>query len=206
MLSRHSEAGHTWWMLVLTGFLAFTFGIAAIILPGGIMFGRILDVIFGEAKPLSGSMTAVAALLGLVAVVAIDALINLFATGVTDKRASRIRGVVGIAVVIAAIFWPGRTVFAAVELIGLWAIIVGFLELVPARFASKPGKDRALFMTAAIASIVVGVGLMRWAFAGAIIISALVGIAAAARGFSLIVTGVSERTEQFRVKQKQEVA
>jgi uncharacterized membrane protein HdeD (DUF308 family) len=57
-------------------------------------------------------------------------------------------------------------------------------------------------MTAAIASIVVGVGLMRWVFAGAIIISALVGIAAAARGFSLIVTGVSERTEQFRVRQK----
>jgi uncharacterized membrane protein HdeD (DUF308 family) len=61
-------------------------------------------------------------------------------------------------------------------------------------------------MTAAIASIVLGVALQRWVFAGAILISALVGIVAAARGFSLIVTGVSERTEQLRVKQKQEVA
>jgi uncharacterized membrane protein HdeD (DUF308 family) len=206
MSHNDSTEPRSWWKLVLMGFLAIAFGIAAILLPGGIMFGRILDVIFGEAKPLSGSMTAVAALLGLVVVVAIDALINLFGTGVTDKRVSRVRGVIGIAVVIAAIFWPGRTVFAAVELIGLWAIIVGFLELVPARFASKPGKDRALFMTAAIASIVLGVALQRWVFAGAILISALVGIVAAARGFSLIVTGVSERTEQLRVKQKQEVA
>jgi hypothetical protein len=36
------------------------------------MFGRILDVIFGAAKSLSGSMTAVAVLLTLVALVAVE--------------------------------------------------------------------------------------------------------------------------------------
>jgi hypothetical protein len=83
MSHNDSTEPRSWWKLVLMGFLAIAFGIAAILLPGGIMFGRILDVIFGEAKPLSGSMTAVAALLGLVVVVAIDALINLFGTGGT---------------------------------------------------------------------------------------------------------------------------
>ena len=65
MLSQYSEAPHSWWKLVLSGLLAFAFGIAAVALPAGIMFQRFLDVISGHAKPLSGGMTAVAALLAL---------------------------------------------------------------------------------------------------------------------------------------------
>ena len=108
MSSQHSEAPGSWWKLVLTGFLVIAFGIAAVVLPANILFGRILDVIFGIAKPLSGGMTAVAALLALVALVAVDGLVNLLGTGVMDKRASRTRGIVGVAVAIAAVFWPGR--------------------------------------------------------------------------------------------------
>ena len=136
MLHQHSKQ-RSWWKLVLTGFLAIAFGIGAVVLPAGIMFGRILDVIFGVAKPLSASMTAVAAVLALVALVAVDSLVNLFGTGVMDKRASRIRGVVGVATLIAAVFWPGRTVYIAVELIGLWAIVVGVLELIFARTSGE---------------------------------------------------------------------
>ena len=80
----------SWWKLVLIGFLAIAFGVAVIVLPGRIMFGRLLDVIFGEDKPLSGSMTAVAALLALVALVAVDGLVNLLGTEVMDKRATRL--------------------------------------------------------------------------------------------------------------------
>ena len=100
----------SWWKLVLMGLLAIAFGIAAILLPAGILTARVLDVIFGVAKPLSTSMTAVAALLALVALVAIDGLVSLLGTGGIVKRASIIRGVVGVAVAIAAIFWPDRTV------------------------------------------------------------------------------------------------
>jgi uncharacterized membrane protein HdeD (DUF308 family) len=81
-------------------------------------------------------------------------------------------------------------------LIGLWAILVGVLELLVAKYSSNSPNDRALFVIAAFASIVVGVGLMRWAFVGAIVISAFVGIAAAARGTSRIIIGVSERLHQ----------
>jgi len=124
-------------------------------------------------------------LLALVAVVAIDGLINL------DKRATRLRGVVGVSVALAAVFWPGPTAFVAVELIGLWAVLIGVLELV---FARDSTKDRALLLIAAIASIALGVGMMKWAFAGAVVVSAVVGVAAAARGISLIVSGIHERT------------
>jgi uncharacterized membrane protein HdeD (DUF308 family) len=186
----------SWWKQVLIGVAAIAFGICAIAFPAGIMFSRVLDVIFGVAKPLSGSMTAVAAMLALVALVAVDGLANLFGTGVMDKRGARIRGVLGVATGIAAIFWPGRTAYIAVELIGLWAITVGVLELLFARYSRKDGKDRALLIAAAIASMAVGVGLMWWAFAGAVVISAMVGIAAMARGVSLMMSGISTRLHQ----------
>jgi len=180
----------------LIGVVAIAFGIGAIVFPAGIMFSRLLDVIFGVAKPLSGSMTAVAAMLALVALVAVDGLANLFGTGVMDKRGARIRGVIGVATGIAAISWPGRTAYIAVELIGLWAITIGVLELLFARYSRESGKNRALLIVAAIASMAVGVGLMWRAFAGAVFISAMVGIAAMARGVSLMMSGISLRLHQ----------
>ena len=205
MSEHYSGQQRSWWKLVLTGFLAVAFGIGAVALPAGIMFGRILDVIFGVAKPLSGSMTAVAAVLALVALVAIDGLVNLFGTGVMDKRATKLRGVLGVGVAIAAVLWPGRTVYVAVELIGLWAILVGVLELLFARYFREDAKDRALLILAAIASIVIGVGMMTWVFAGAVLISAAVGVAAAARGVSLIMSGISERSHQLDAKGKRAI-
>ncbi len=61
-------------------------------------------MIFGKAKPLSGSVTAVAALLALVALVAIGGLLNLFGTGTTNQNGARARGVLAIAVATAAVF------------------------------------------------------------------------------------------------------
>ena len=193
MSDHSSEDQRSWWKHVLTGFLAIAFGFAAITLPAGIMFGRIVDVIFGTAKPLSGSMSAVAALLALTGLVAVDALVNLFGTGVMDKRASRIRGAIGVVVVIAAVFWPGRTVYFAVELIGLWAIVVGVLELMIVRYSGEDAKNRGLLVIAALASIVIGVAVMKWAFVGAVLVNALIGVAAAAHGISLIMGGIGER-------------
>ena len=196
MSNHESRPQRSWGELMLGGFLAIAFGIAAVVLPAGILSARILDAIFGVAKPFSGSMTAVAALLALVALVAIDGLLNLFGKGGTGKRTSTIRGSIGVAVAVAAIFWPGQTVFVAVELIGGWAILVGILEILFARYSTETGKDRALYAIAAIASIAIGIGLMRWVFVGAIVVSALVGIAAAARGVSLIMMGVSRRLRE----------
>jgi uncharacterized membrane protein HdeD (DUF308 family) len=201
-MSDQNQQQQSWWELVLAGVLAIAFGIAAVALPSGVLSARILDLIFGVAKPFSGSMTAIAALLALVALVGIDGLLNLFGKSVTGKRASAIRGVIGIAVAIVAIFWPERTVFVAVELIGVWAILVGILEILFARHSNEDAKNRALRIIAAIAAIAVGVGLMRWAFVGAIVVSALVGIAAAARGTSLIMIGVSHRLHEDDTNEK----
>jgi uncharacterized membrane protein HdeD (DUF308 family) len=192
MTNQNPAVPRSWWKLILSGLVAFAFGIAAVYFPANIMFGRILDVIFGDAKPISGSVTALAALLALVALVAADGLINLFGAGVMNKHAARIRGIAGVAVAIAALFWPGITAFVAVEIIGLWAVLLGVLELA---FAHDAAKDRALTIIAAIALIALGVGMMRWVFAGAVVVTTVVGVAAAARGVSLILSGVYQRTD-----------
>lgn len=191
MTNQNPVVPRSWWKLILSGLLAFAFGIAIVYFPAQIMFRRILDVIFGDAKHMPGGMTAVGALLALVALVASDGLINLFGAGVMTKRASRIRGMAGVAVAIAALFWPGITAFVAVEIIGIWAVLLGVLELA---FAHDAAKDRPLTIIAAIALIAIGVGMMRWVFAGAVVVSAVVGVAAAARGVSLILSGIYERT------------
>jgi len=195
MLDNRKDEQRSWWKRVVTGILAIAFGLCAIAFPTGIMVGRILDVIFGQAKRYSGSMTAVAALLALVAWVAIDGLVHLLGTGSRDNRNARLRGAAGVAVAIAAIIWPGQTAYISVELIGLWAIFVGVLELYVARYSRESGKHRAFLILAAIASILVGVGVMVWAFIGAVVISATVGVAAVARGVSLMMSGISERNQ-----------
>jgi uncharacterized membrane protein HdeD (DUF308 family) len=195
MLNNGRKEQPSWWKRVVTGILAIAFGLCAVAFPAGIMFGRILDVTFGQAKRYSGSMTAVAALLAIVALVAIDGLVHLFGTDVKGKRITRFRGVAGVAVAVVAILWPGQTAYIAVELIGLWAILVGVLEFLAARFLRESAKDRALLVFAAIASVLLGVGVMIWAFLGGVVISATVGVVAVARGVSLMMSGFSERNQ-----------
>jgi uncharacterized membrane protein HdeD (DUF308 family) len=195
MLNNGRNEQPSWWKRVLTGILAIAFGLCAVAFPAGIMFGRILDVTFGQAERYSASMTAVAALLAIVSLAAIDGLVHLYGTDVKGKRIARFRGVTGVAVAVVAVLWPGQTAYIAVELIGLWAILVGVLEFLAARFLRESAKDRALLGFAAIASVLMGVGVMIWAFIGAVVISATVGVAAVARGVSLMMSGISERNQ-----------
>lgn len=202
MSNQQSDAQRNWWKLILNGVLTAAFGVAAFVFPAAIMFRRILDVVFGEAKPLSASMIVVAALLALVALVAIDGLVNLFGKGAMPGYVTRLRGVVGVVVAIAAVFWPGMTIYFAVKLIGAWAVLVGVLELVYARHSGSDKEDRVLFIISGIAAIVLGVGMMIWVFEGAVLVSAVVGVAAIARGFSLIMSGVHQRARQSGGKGK----
>jgi uncharacterized membrane protein HdeD (DUF308 family) len=197
--------GRNWWKLVLAGLLAFAFGIAAVLLPADIMFQRFLDVISGHSKPLSGGMSAVAALLLLGALVAIDGLLHLFGAGIIGKWSAGLRGVAGIAVVAAVVFWPAITVVVAVEVIGAWTILVGLLELTAATKSGEEGKEPAMLIIAAIASMVIGVAMMKWVYAGAVAASAFIGVAAAARGISLILSGIRQRSKQFDEGGKQAI-
>ena len=205
MVRQQSGDRRSWWRLVLGGLLAFAFGIAAVLLPAGIMFQRFLDVISGHSKPLSGGMSAVAALLVLGVLVAVDGLLHLFGAGVIGKWSAGLRGVAGIAVAAAVVFWPAITVVVVVELIGAWTILVGLLELIAATKSGEDGKERVVLIIAGIASMVIGVAMMNWVYVGAVAASAVIGVAAAARGISLILSGIRERSKQFDKGGKQAI-
>ena len=115
----------SWWKRVLMGILAIAFGLCAVTFPAGIMFSRVLDISFGQAKRDSGSMTAVAALLAIVALLVVDGLAHLFGKDGKDKRITKFRAVAGVVVAVLTILWPRQTAYIWVELIGFWAIVVG---------------------------------------------------------------------------------
>jgi uncharacterized membrane protein HdeD (DUF308 family) len=201
-LSHPPPSQARWWKLVLIGVLTLVFGIAAILLPARVVMIRMLDVVFRLAKPPSGSMVAIAALLALVALIAIDGLLNLFHAGIMEeKRGSRIRGVIGIAVAVAVILWPGRTAHVAVDLIGAWAVLIGILELVFVTSHEKQAKGRTATIVGSLAIIAIGLCMMTWVFMGALLVSLVVGLAAAIRGIVLIVAGIRERTEEVRANE-----
>ncbi len=188
-----------WWMFVLTGALVLLFGIAAILLPARVVIFRILDVVLGQSRPFSGSMTAIAALLALVCLVAIDGLLHLFGAGVMEeRRGSRIRGVVGIGVAVAVILWPGRTASVAIDLIGAWAVLIGILELIFMTSHGRSAKGRTVTILCSLASIAIGVCMMTWVLVGAVLVRTIDGAAAATRGILLIVAGIRERAEQAK--------
>jgi len=79
-------------------------------------------------------------------------------------------------------FCPEGLPTLLVELIGLWAVLVGLLALYFVRFSGESAKGRALLIVAAVASIVIGVITVRWVLTGAALVSAIVDIAAAQLG------------------------
>jgi uncharacterized membrane protein HdeD (DUF308 family) len=84
-------------------------------------------------------------------------------------------GLVGVGVGLAAFVWTGRTTLVLVNLIALWAIVTGAIEVVVAvRFRRElPGE--VLLAVAGIASIVLGLILWIWPRAGTLLLVAVLG-------------------------------
>ena len=53
-----------------------------------------------------------------------------------------------------------------------------------------------MLIIGAIVAILIGVAMMMWTFAAAVLISAAIGVAATARGVGLVLTGMPERSHQ----------
>lgn len=61
--------------------------------------------------------------------------------------------------------------------------------------SSRKFEGSRALVFAAIASVLMGVGVMIWAFFGAAVISAIVGVAALARGVTLMMSSISEHKQ-----------
>jgi len=71
-----------------------------------------------------------------------------------------------------------------------------FLSSLSREAPAADRKDRLLLIIGAAVAIAIGVGMMKWTFAGAVLVSVVIGVGATARGVGLITTGISERSHQ----------
>ncbi len=164
---------HSWWILILRGIAAILFGVVAFIWPG--LTGLVLVIGFGVYALVDG----------------VFALI----TGISRLgHASRgwafiLEGVLGIAMGLVALFWPGLTAIALIYLIAAWAIVTGIFEIASAiQLRKEITNEWALGLSGAL-SIVFGVLLMFQPGTGGLTLVWILAGYAIAFGILLIVAG-----------------
>jgi uncharacterized membrane protein HdeD (DUF308 family) len=130
----------------------------------------------------------------------IDGVTNLI-LGVTSSRPGRswamvIEGLVGIAVGVAAFFWPGVTVLVLVLLIAAWAVATGVFELIAAIRLRRVITGEWLLALSGALSICFGIVAFALPAAGALAIAFVLGVFAIASGIAQLVLGVRLRSHR----------
>ncbi|MFZ2619125.1 MAG: HdeD family acid-resistance protein, partial [Anaerolineae bacterium] len=145
-----------WWAVALRGILAIVFGIVALAYPGATLVS--LAVVFGAYAFVDG----------------LFALVSAFGHPGREAVWYVLDGILGIAVGLAAFFFPGMAAQVLIYLIGVWAILTGIFEVI-AGF-ELPIKRDWLLVLAGIASIIFGVLVFVNPVSGALAITWLIGV------------------------------
>jgi uncharacterized membrane protein HdeD (DUF308 family) len=102
-------------------------------------------------------------------------------------------GLVNLAAGVIALVWPGPTALVLVLIIGIWAVIGGFVELFAAFQSGETAGTRALFILGGLVSIAFGVVLFARPGVGGVTLALLFGLFSIIYGVSQIVLGVELR-------------
>ena len=100
---------------------------------------------------------------------------------------------VDLAAGVIALAWPGPTALVLVLIVGIWAIIIGVVEIAAAFAAGEPAGTRALFILAGLISVAFGVVLCARPGIGAIALALLFGLFNLILGIWLVVQGIELR-------------
>ncbi len=159
-----------WWALALRGAFGIVFGLMAFLLPGVTIVS--LTLLFAVYMLADGVFATVA---GMRAAAHHERWALLVLEGVVDLAAGA-----------AALLWPAITVLVMVTLLGIWAVVSGFLLLMAA-FRLHAGHGRWLLAVPALVSIVWGVLLYLSPGLGALVVTYWLGGYALAFGALLLV-------------------
>jgi uncharacterized membrane protein HdeD (DUF308 family) len=148
----------TWQALALRGAVGVLFGVCAFVWPSITLTA--LTLMFGAYALTDGALA--------------------IAAGLRHPRRETawmfvFEGLVGVGVGLAAFVWTGRTTLVLVNLIALWAIVTGAIEVVVAVRYSRELPGEVLLAVAGIASIVLGLILWIWPRAGTLLLVAVLG-------------------------------
>jgi uncharacterized membrane protein HdeD (DUF308 family) len=154
------------WMLALRGVLAIVFGIIAVIWPG--VTALALAIVFGVYAIIDGAGMLVAAFRR---------------PGDTGQRTIRgIAGVLGIALGIAALVWPGITATILAIVIGVWALVTGAIQV----WAATQVRGQWMLGIAGALSAIAGLLILIRPSAGAVAIAWVIGIYAIVAGVLML--------------------
>jgi uncharacterized membrane protein HdeD (DUF308 family) len=98
-----------------------------------------------------------------------------------------VRGLVGAALGLVTIFWPGITGLVLLYLIAAWAVLSGIVEIVSAIRLRREINGEGLLILVGVVSVAMGVALALWPLPGALAVAWLVGLFAAVFGVSLLI-------------------
>jgi uncharacterized membrane protein HdeD (DUF308 family) len=133
-----------WWMTALRGAVALVFGLTVVLWQD--LSAASLAVAFGVFALVDGLV------LGAVAVVGRDVLEQWWVV--------LVEGVVGVAVGLVALAWPGIGGLSLLSLLAAWAIVTGVFEIEAAvRLRRLAGSDTFVFLAGGL-SLVVGIALI----------------------------------------------
>jgi uncharacterized membrane protein HdeD (DUF308 family) len=133
-----------WWMTAMRGAVAFVFGVTVLLWQDP--SAAVVAVAFGAFALVDGLV------LGAVAIVGRDVLEQWWVV--------LVEGVVGVAVGLVALAWPGIGGLSLLSLLAAWAIVTGVFEIeAGVRLRRLAGSDASLFLAGGL-SLLVGIALI----------------------------------------------
>ena len=170
--------GKSWWLVLLRGIFAVLFGVLAFVWPGL-------------------TLIALVTLYGLYAIV--DGAVALYAALAGGAPVSRwwllFAGLLGLAIGIVTLAWPGITALALLACIGVWALVRGIFEIVSAIQLRKVIDNEWWLIGSGVMSVLFGLVVLMAPGAGAVALVWLIGAYAIA--FGCLLVGLAFRLRNF---------
>jgi uncharacterized membrane protein HdeD (DUF308 family) len=159
-----------WWLVLLRGIVSIAFGILAFVWPGPTVLA--LTLLFGAYALADGVLALIAAVSG------------------SDRSTPAwwlvLVGLLGIAAGLIAFFWPGKTAFALIIMIGAWALTIGIFEIVGAIRLRHEIDDEWWLILTGIFSVLFGLAVLLRPGAGALAIVWLIAAYAIVAGILMV--------------------
>lgn len=160
-------------VLALRGVAAIVFGLLALLWPA--MTALALAVLFGAYALVSGGVHLAAG----------------FSRGQpgTVRGLFLLTGLLGVAIALVALLWPAITAFALAIVIGIWAIVIGVLDI----WASVRWRAARLLAVVGVVSVLAGLLILFRPDLGAVVIAQVIGVYAIVAGVVMLVAAWQRR-------------
>jgi len=160
------EMASHWWLVLLRGLLSILFGIFLLLSPG--LAAVTLVTVFGIYAMVDGVFAVGGAVLG---------------NKTTNNRLILgLEGVLGVIFGFLVLSWPGLSVIVLMQVIAIWALVTGAIQIVAAFAVSN-----WWLAMAGLLSILFGVYFFRFPGEGAVVLLTIIGMYAIVFGILFVI-------------------